>query len=86
MHVFMILRHVQIELDSVKSKVLPHDLYLLCSDGLTDMVEDDVISGALKLEMSFLDTVCTACCPAVSCRLGARPLRTRTCSASRPRT
>ncbi|CAB1085529.1 hypothetical protein JY97_04140 [Alkalispirochaeta odontotermitis] len=43
----------QIELDIVKSKVLPRDQYLLCSDGLTDMVEDEKILNALKLDLSL---------------------------------
>ena len=43
----------QIELDLVKSKVFPRDQYLLCSDGLTDMVADDMILKALKLNMNL---------------------------------
>ncbi len=43
----------QIELDIVKSKVLPRDQYLLCSDGLTDMVADDMILKTLKLNMNL---------------------------------
>jgi serine/threonine protein phosphatase PrpC len=43
----------QIELDIVKSKVFPRDQYLLCSDGLTDMVADDMILEALKLNTTL---------------------------------
>ena len=43
----------EIELDIMKSKVLPQDQYLLCSDGLTDMVEDEMIHEALKLNISL---------------------------------
>ncbi len=43
----------QIELDIVKSKVLPRDQYLLCSDGLTDMVADDMILKTLKSNMNL---------------------------------
>ena len=41
----------QIELDIVKSKFMPQDQYLLCSDGLTDMVDDQSISEVLELAM-----------------------------------
>jgi len=43
----------QIELDIVKSKVFPRDQYLLCSDGLTDMIADDMILKTLKLNMTL---------------------------------
>jgi protein phosphatase len=43
----------QIELDIVKSKVSLRDQYLLCSDGLTDMVADDMILKTLKLSMTL---------------------------------
>jgi len=43
----------QVELDIVKSKVLPRDQYLLCSDGLTDMVEDEKILRALKMDLTL---------------------------------
>jgi len=43
----------QIELDLVKSRVSMRDQYLLCSDGLTDMVADDMILKTLKLNMTL---------------------------------
>jgi len=43
----------QIELDIVKSKILPQDQYLLCSDGLTDMVEENMILNTLDSNMTL---------------------------------
>jgi protein phosphatase len=37
-----------LELDTICGKVLPKDLFLLCSDGLTDMVEDVEILKILE--------------------------------------
>ena len=42
----------QIELDIVRSKFLPQDQYLLCSDGLTDMVTENMIWDALNSNMA----------------------------------
>jgi serine/threonine protein phosphatase PrpC len=51
------LRHVinravgaeeSLALDLIRGKTYPDDLFLLCSDGLTDMVDDDLISQVLK--------------------------------------
>lgn len=42
----------QIELDIVRSKFLPHDQYLLCSDGLTDMVAESIIENTLNTNMT----------------------------------
>lgn len=48
----VILRAVGIEeslaLDIIRGKTYPSDIFLLCSDGLTDMLEDDVIGHVLK--------------------------------------
>jgi len=48
----VILRAVGAEeslaLDLIRGKTYPEDLFLLCSDGLTDVVEDDLISHVLK--------------------------------------
>ncbi|HAO22290.1 MAG: serine/threonine protein phosphatase [Desulfobacteraceae bacterium IS3] len=57
-HRNVILRAVGIEenlaLDVIKGKTLPGDIFMLCSDGLTDMVEDalikEVISSTLSIE------------------------------------
>jgi protein phosphatase len=37
-----------IELDVLKGRGLAGDIFLLCSDGLTDMIDDAEISGCLK--------------------------------------
>jgi protein phosphatase len=37
-----------LDVDFVRGRVLPGDLFLLCSDGLTDMVEDQVIWRVLS--------------------------------------
>jgi PPM family protein phosphatase len=48
----VILRAVGAEenlaLDLIRGKTYPGDLFLLCSDGLTDMVEDDLIGQVLN--------------------------------------
>lgn len=47
----VILRAVGIEenlaLDFIEGKIYPGDLFLLCSDGLTDMIDDDLIRRIL---------------------------------------
>lgn len=56
-HRNVILRAVGIEknlpLDLIKGKSLPGDIYLLCSDGLTDMVEDTEITAALAADTAL---------------------------------
>ncbi|QTA81249.1 Serine/threonine phosphatase, 2C-family [Desulfonema limicola] len=56
-HRNVILRAVGIEknisLDLIKGKTLPDDIYLLCSDGLTDMVEDTLIREVLLSNISL---------------------------------
>ena len=51
----IILRAVGIEenlsVDFVKGKAFQHDMYLLCSDGLTDMVDDEIILKTLLSPM-----------------------------------
>jgi len=39
----------KIDVDLIRGKALPGDLFLLCSDGLTDMVDDALIQEALSL-------------------------------------
>lgn len=39
-------------------QVLPEDIYLLCSDGLSDMLEDTVIKNVLATESTSLDNAC----------------------------
>jgi PPM family protein phosphatase len=43
--------------DVVEEAVLPGDIYLLCSDGLTDMVEDEEIHLTLEKNSNNLDDV-----------------------------
>lgn len=53
----VILRAVGIEespaLDIIRGKIYPDDMFLLCSDGLTDMLEDDVIGNVLRSDGSL---------------------------------
>ena len=46
----------EVEVDIAEERIVPGDLYLLCSDGLTDMVEDERIAGALNREAENLNT------------------------------
>jgi protein phosphatase len=39
----------ELALDIVSGKISPGDIFLLCSDGLTDMVADDKITEAVAL-------------------------------------
>ncbi|MGD8513455.1 MAG: Stp1/IreP family PP2C-type Ser/Thr phosphatase [Deltaproteobacteria bacterium] len=39
----------KIDVDLIRGKALPGDLFLLCSDGLTDLVDDTLIQEALSL-------------------------------------
>ncbi len=57
----VILRAVGIKknptLDILRGKILPGDLFLLCSDGLTDMVEDNVIKALLISGASIKESI-----------------------------
>lgn len=44
-----------VAVDSRSHALLPGDLFLLCSDGLTDMVNDDVIAQILKDNVDNID-------------------------------
>jgi serine/threonine protein phosphatase PrpC len=46
-----------IQLDMVRGRVLPGDVFLLCSDGLTDMVEDEEIRQILAGSGDLSDQV-----------------------------
>ena len=56
-HRHVILRAVgtgdSLAIDLVRGKCLPGDLFLLCSDGLYDMVEDDSIREVLSLPLDL---------------------------------
>ena len=49
----------QVLVDLIKRKPRLGDVYLLCSDGLCDMVEDEAILAVVKVEQN-LDDCCTA--------------------------
>ena len=44
----------EVEIDFAETDVLPGDLFLFCSDGLTNMVSDDEIRAILKTDTSDL--------------------------------
>ena len=48
-----------VKIDLQEDIVLPKDVYLLCSDGLTDMVDDRRINIILEENNSQLDIACT---------------------------
>jgi PPM family protein phosphatase len=43
--------HPEVEIDTDEVEILPRDVLLLCSDGLTRMVTEPEIAGALQAEM-----------------------------------
>jgi PPM family protein phosphatase len=57
----VVLRAVGIEssvaLDLIKGRMLPGDIFLLCSDGLTDMVQEDSIRDTLASPLGLADKV-----------------------------
>jgi serine/threonine protein phosphatase PrpC len=44
-------------LDTLRGPTYPGDLFMLCSDGLSDMVEDQVIGSVLALEVTISEKV-----------------------------
>jgi serine/threonine protein phosphatase PrpC len=57
----VVLRAVGIDssvaLDLIKGRVLPGDIFLLCSDGLTDMVDEDSVQETLSSALGLTDMV-----------------------------
>jgi protein phosphatase len=57
----VVLRAVGIEssvaLDLIKGRMLPGDIFLLCSDGLTDMVDEDSVRKTLASPLQLNDKV-----------------------------
>jgi PPM family protein phosphatase len=48
---------LELSLDLVRGSLFPKDLFLLCSDGLTDMLDDDAIKKALIFPVSLSEKV-----------------------------
>jgi len=48
---------LELSLDLVRGSLFPKDLFLLCSDGLTDMLDDDSIKKALAFPVSLSEKV-----------------------------
>lgn len=46
-----------VSLDLVKGKCLPGDIFLLCSDGLTDMIDDELVRDILAMKCDLADKV-----------------------------
>jgi protein phosphatase len=53
--------HPTVEVDQFTIALKPGDLFLLCSDGLTNMLDQDEIAAALTAAGAEPSAVCTEC-------------------------
>lgn len=46
-----------VSLDIIRGKILPRDIFLLCSDGLTDMIDDAAINDIMRAGKNLVTTI-----------------------------